>query len=254
MSAPLVVYSAGSMTGALGAMLRRYTAETGNRVDLHTGPAGLLLGKIEDGDRVDLFISANMKHPQKLTAEGKSTATVVFARNRICVSALPAVGLTSANLLDKLLDLGTAIGTSTPKADPGGDYAWELFDKAGTVRPGATAILKAKAQQLVGGRIESAKPRGPSTAKEFMVEHHINVSIGYCSSHEMTPDMSVDRVELPPDLAIRVNYGMTVLTTARDGARREAADRLALYLMSPVVQAMMVPYGFIPVAANSSAP
>jgi len=254
MPAPLVVYSAGSMTGALGAMLNRYTAETGNRVDLHTGPAGLLLEKIEGGDKVDLFVSANMKHPQRLTAEGKSTATVVFARNRICVSALPSVGLTSANLLDKLLDPSIAIGTSTPKADPGGDYAWELFDKAGTVRPGATAILKAKAQQLVGGRIEPAKPHGPSTAKEFMVEHHINVSIGYCSSHESTRDTSVDRVELPPDLAIRVNYGMTVLTISGDGARREAADRLALYLMSPAVQAMMVPYGFITVGADSSEP
>jgi len=250
--APLVVYSAGSMTGALGAMLTRYAAETGKQVDLHTGPAGLLLDKIENGDKVDLFVSANMTHPQRLTAEGKSTATVLFARNRICVSALPAVGLTSANLLDKLLNPNVRIGTSTPKADPGGDYAWELFDKAGTVRPGAAAILKAKAQQLVGGRIEPAKPHGPSTAREFMVQHHVDVSIGYCSSHETTRDTSIDRVELPPDLAIRVNYGMTVLTISGDGARREAADRLALYLMSPAVQAMMVPYGFIPVGADSS--
>jgi molybdenum ABC transporter molybdate-binding protein len=245
---PLVVYSAGSMTGALGAMLKRYTAETGQQTDLHTGPAGLMRERIEAGDAVDLFVSANMAHPQKLTAEGKATTTVVFARNRICVSALPEVGLTSANMLDKLLDPKINIGTSTPKADPGGDYAWELFDKAGTVRPGADAILKAKARQLVGGRIETAAPKETGTARDSMVKHGVNVSIGYCSGHETTRDMSVDRVELPENLKIRVDYGMTVLLS-RDLARREAAERLALFLMSPAAQAMMTPYGFMPVGA-----
>jgi len=254
---PLVVYSAGSMVGALGAMLQRYTAETGRRTDLHTGPAGLMLGRIEAGDPVDLFVSANMAHPQKLTSEHKATATIVFARNRICVSARPEVGLTSGNLLDKLLDPKIRIGTSTPKADPGGDYAWELFDKAETVRPGAAAILKAKARQVVGGSIEptpppSATPKPESTALESLVKQQIDVTIGYCSGHTTKHDSSVSQVQLPPSLAFPVDYGMTVLTTSADPARREAADRLALYLMSPDAQAMMAPYGFIPVASSPS--
>jgi molybdate transport system substrate-binding protein len=247
---PLAVYSAGSMTGALGAMLKRYTAETGETIDLHTGPAGLLLGEIEKGGAADVFVSANMAHPQKLTAEGKSTATIVFARNRICITALPTVGLTSANLLDKLLDPSIGIGTSTPKADPGGDYAWALFEKADTVHPGAAAILKAKAKQLVGGTIIPKEPKSSGTTAQSMAAHGIGVSIGYCSSHGTTPDKSVDKVELPANLAIPVDYGMTVLTTSGDAIRREAADRLALFLMSPDAQAMVVPYGFVPVAGS----
>jgi molybdate transport system substrate-binding protein len=250
---PLVVYSAGSMVGALGAMLERYTAETGRKTELHTGPAGLMLGRIEAGDPVDVFVSANMAHPQKLTAEHKSTATVVFARNRICVSARPEVGLTSANLLDKLLDPKIRIGASTPKADPGGDYAWELFDKAGAVRPGAAATLKAKAKQIAGGSIlpaepVSATPKPEATALEGLVKQQIDVTIGYCSGHTTRRDLSVTRVQLPPKLAFPVDYGLTVLTTSGDPARREAADQLAFYLMSPQAQAMMTPYGFIPVA------
>ena len=250
---PLVVYSAGSMVGALGAMLDRYTAETGRKTELHTGPAGLMLGRIEAGDRVDVFVSANMEHPQKLTAEHKSTPTIVFARNRICVSARPEVGLTSDNLLDKMLDPKIRIGTSTPKADPGGDYAWELFDKAGTVRPGAAETLKAKARQVAGGSIEprapkNAPPPPPSTALDSLVKEQIDVTIGYCSGHTTKQDASVTRVQLPANLAFPVNYGMTVLTTSGDLARQEAADRLGLYLMSPDAQAMMIPYGFIPVA------
>jgi ABC-type molybdate transport system substrate-binding protein len=250
---PLVVYSAGSMVGALGAMLQRYTAETGIKTDLHTGPAGLMLERIEAGDAVDLFVSANMTHPQRLTAEHKSTATVVFARNRICVSARPQVGLTSENLLARLLDPKIRIGTSTPKADPGGDYAWALFDKAETLRPGAAAILKAKARQIVGGRIEptlpkSAPPKPATTALEGLIKQDVDVTIGYCSGHTTQQDPSVSHVQLPPNLALPVDYGMTALTTSGDAVRREAADRLALYLMSPEAQAMMIPYGFIPVA------
>ena len=248
---PLVVYSAGSMTGALGAMLKRYTAETGRKVDLQTGPAGLMLDKIEAGEPADVFVSANMAHPQKLTDEHKSTATVVFARNRVCVSARPELGMTSANLLDKLLDPKVRIGTSTPKADPGGDYAWALFDKAGTVRSGAAERLKAKARQVVGGSVEPAPPKeaAPTTALASMDRYKIDVMIGYCSGHTTKRDLSVAQVGLPPNLAIPVDYGMTVLIASGDAARREAADQLALYLMSPQAQAMMVPYGFIPVAA-----
>ena len=120
---PLVVYAAGSMTGALGAMLKRYTAETGRQTRLSVGPAGLMLDKIEAGDAVDLFVSANMAHPRRLTAEHKSTATVVLARNRICVTGRPSLGLTRSNLLDKLLEPGVRIGTSTPKASLPGQAA-----------------------------------------------------------------------------------------------------------------------------------
>jgi molybdate transport system substrate-binding protein len=252
---PLVVYAAGSMTGALGAMLKAYTAESGRRVELKVGPAGLMLDRIEAGETADVFVSANMEHPERLTAEHKSTATVVFARNSVCLAARPSLGMTSANLLDRLLDPKVRIGTSTPKADPGGDYAWALFNRAGQVRPGAAETLKAKAQQVVGGKVEAPPPKAqaqaaaPANALAGLDRYKVDVMIGYCSSHDTRPDPSVAHVALPPELAIPVDYGMTALTTSPDPARREAADRLALYLMSPKAQAMMIPYGFVPVGA-----
>ena len=243
----LTVYAAGSMAGALGTMLRRYTISTGEPVALKTGPAGLMLQQIERGDAVDVFVSANMAHPRQLTAEGKATATVVMARNRLCLTALPSVGLTPSNMLDRLLDPKVRIGTSTPKADPGGDYAWALFDKADTVRPGSGAVLKRKAQQIVGGKVETA-PGPKLNAAQSMEQHHVDVMVGYCSSHDTSADPSVSKVVVPPELAVPVDYGMTVLTRSSDPARREAADRLAIFLMSPEAQKDMEPYGFIPVA------
>jgi hypothetical protein len=57
-----------------------------------------------------------------LYGAGRATAVAMFTRNTLCAVALPGVELTTANLLDRLLDPAVKLGTSTPKADPAGDY------------------------------------------------------------------------------------------------------------------------------------
>jgi molybdate transport system substrate-binding protein len=42
-----------------------------------------------------------------------------------------------ATLLDRMLDAQLKLGASTPKADPSGDYAWQVFRKADQLKPGA---------------------------------------------------------------------------------------------------------------------
>lgn len=247
--APVVtIYSAGSMSGALAAITRQYTSESGQKIELVTGPAGLLLDKIEQTAEADIFVSANMAHPQRLAMEGKATAPVVFARNRLCALARPDAGLTTENLLDTLLEPGVRIGTSTPKADPGGDYAWAMFARADSLRPGATRMLASKARQVVGGPVAPQVPAGQNPVKYLIATRSIDVFIGYCSSHETTADSTMAKVELPASLAIPVDYGMTVLESPHTRATREAVYRLALYLMSPQAQDVLTHYGFTPVA------
>ena len=50
--------------------------------------------------------------------------------------------------------------TSTPKADPSGDYAWRLSAKADKVKPGAEKALDAKAVKLTGGPTSEKAPKG----------------------------------------------------------------------------------------------
>src|SRR5215813_12795127 len=102
--APVRVFSAGSLTGALTAVIKLYKEKTGVDVQAEFGPAGLLRERIENGERPDVFASANMEHPQALADKGLATMPVVMARNRICAKALPAFGLTTANLLERMLD------------------------------------------------------------------------------------------------------------------------------------------------------
>ena len=51
-----------------------------------------------------------------------------------------------------MIDPEIKLGTSTPKTDPAGDYAWELFQNLEKIHPGAYATLDAKAIKLLGPR------------------------------------------------------------------------------------------------------
>jgi molybdate transport system substrate-binding protein len=250
--ATIKVFAAGSLTGAMTAVMQLYEAKTGQHVQAEFGPAGLLRERIENGEHPDIFASANMAHPQALADRGLATQPVVLARNRLCAKALPEFGLTTQNLLQRLLDPKVGLGTSTPKADPGGDYAWELFARAEKVRPGAQAILERKAQQLVGGKSSPPVPAGKDVMTYYYEQHKISISLGYCSSRQTTPDPKFASVELPPELAVHADYGMSVLNAG--GANREAALRFALFVMSPEAQHVIGLYGFTPVAEAYVAP
>jgi molybdenum ABC transporter molybdate-binding protein len=249
----LRVYAAGSTRGVLAEIAHNYTAATGQPINLVFGPAGMLRERIEKDGQADIYVSANMAHPQRLADEGKGTLPVVFARNRLCVTGRAELHLTRENLLDKLLEPAVEIGTSTPAADPGGDYAWQFFAKAETLRAGAKALLESKAHQLVGGPNSPKVPANENALQYFMAHDQADVFIGYCSSHDRLADTSmkpldipVTKVEVPEALAFPIGYGLTVLTTGTDEKQQEAAYHFALYLMSPPAQKLLPDYGFLP--------
>jgi molybdenum ABC transporter molybdate-binding protein len=250
---PLRVYAAGSTRGVLATIAEDYTKATGQRFELTFGPAGLLLGRIQKEGGADIYVSANMAHPQRLFVEGAGTPPVIFARNRLCVTGRAELGLTQETLLDKLLEPSIKIGTSTPGADPGGDYAWQFFDRAETVRAGAKEALIKNARQLVGGPTSPKLPAGETAIHYYLTRNEADVFIGYCSSHtkisvgtEKPSDLPITRVEVPQLLAMPINYGLTVLRTIKEAGRREAAYRFALYLTSPDAQRRLPEYGFLP--------
>ena len=74
-------------------------------------------------------------------------------------AARQAANITPVTLLDRMLDPRLRLATSTPRADPAGDYAWAVFARAEALRPGAEAALEAKALKLVGS--PDAKPLVP---------------------------------------------------------------------------------------------
>jgi len=93
---------------------------------------------------------------------GKGGPVPLFIRNRLCVLAQPQVASTTETVLKTLLRPDIWLGTSTPQADPSGDYAWVLFRQAERLRPGSYQILDAKARKLTGGPQTPQPPPGRS--------------------------------------------------------------------------------------------
>ncbi len=238
---PVALYAAGSLKAALGEVAEDFAETYGLPVAARFGPSGLMRERIEAGETAHLFASANMRHPRTLEAAGRAGPVALFARNRLCALAQPGIAVAPETLLETLLDPAVRLGTSTPKADPSGDYAWALFAKAEAVAPGARAALEAKARQLTGGPESPAPPEGRNPYAWVMAEDRADIFLTYCTNAVLAraelPGLRV--VAVPEALAVGADYGLTVL----DGAP-EAAWRLALHILSPAGQAVLARYGF----------
>ena len=239
------LYAAGSLTAAMTEMAREFTALGGPAVTTVFGASGLLRERIERGEATDVFASADVGNAQALARTGKADAPVVFARNRLCALAAPGVEVTTETLLDRMLDSGIKLGTSTPKADPSGDYAWQVFEKAEKLRPGSFAVLDAKALKLTGGPQSPQAPAGRSTYAFLIGERKADIFLTYCTNAiQVTREVAGARMlALPEPLAVGASYSLTVIRPAR----LEAA-RFALFVMSTRGQEILAQHGFTPVA------
>lgn len=244
-SKPVKLMAAGSLQAALRDVVQSWSAQSGLTVNTEFAPSGLLRERIEAGEHADVFASANMRHLEMLRAAGKSASVILFARNQLCALTAPGLSINTDNLLDAMLDETNRVGTSTPKADPSGDYAYELFAKAGAVRPGAQPILEGKSLQLTGAPNSKPAPEGRNTYAWLMDSDQAEIFLSYCSNallaQQEVPALGI--VQIPESYAVGADYGLTVL----NGANASAAQ-LALYVLSPEGQSILARYGFTTVA------
>ena len=241
---PIQIYCAGSLREVMLEIGDRFQTEYDSEIKVTAGPSGLLRERIETGDRPDVFASANLKHPKKLTESGLAGPTVTFVRNRLCVISRAELGLTQENLLDKLLDPSLRLGTSTPIQDPGGDYAWVIFKKADEIRSGSFQQLTNKARQFTRGPgFPPVKPGALSLIEAFK-NNDIDIYIAYhTTANTLLAQVSgLAMTELPPALAVEAFFGLTLIK----GACSEAGY-IVLYLLAPEGQRILKDYGFIPV-------
>jgi molybdate transport system substrate-binding protein len=144
-------------------------------------------------------------------------------------------------LLATRLDPKIKLGTSTPKADPAGDYTWAMFAKADAVRPGSRALLEAKAQQLMGGPNTAAPPGGMDVFAWHLREGRADIFLAYCSagSGVMKDLPGATVVNLPPELSTGADYGLTLLPTNNPNAAK-----FAFFLLSQDGQKILSQNGF----------
>jgi ABC-type molybdate transport system substrate-binding protein len=245
----LVLYGAGSLREAMTDMAALFSREHGIAVRTEFGASGRMRERIEAGDKVDVFTSADIGHAAKLVAEGKANVVAMFARNDLCLLA-PAnrVSAGSAGALDALLKDGAKIGVSPAKIDPLGDYTVQLFDVADKVNPGSGATLCSRAVV-----IDNPPGAPPSQSGDHTLDAlragHIDLAIVYCSGKARFAklDATLSMVAFPSELTIGPQYGLAVMK-----ATKPEAMLLALTILSPPGQKILAASGFRPVASPDS--
>lgn len=240
------VFAAGSLRAAFGELAAVFEAGWGVPVELVFGPSGLLRERLLAGGAADVFASANMEHPQALASAGIAGPVRCFARNSLCALAAPGLRVSSATLVERLLDPAVRLGTSTPKADPSGDYAFEFFARAERCCPGAQAALCAKALQIVGGPSSPPPPPGRNLYAKLFEDGAADVFLTYSSNAVQAlreaPDLQI--VPIPADLGVGAEFGLAVL------GKSAAATVFADFVLSAAGQAILVRQGFSPAHAE----
>jgi ABC-type molybdate transport system substrate-binding protein len=235
------VYAAGSLRAALSQVAQDYEARTGQAVELSFGASGLMRERIEKGEAAQVFASADMEQPQRLAAGGVWQQPTVFVRNTLCALTAAHIHAAPDTLLHTLLQADVRLGTSTPKSDPAGDYAWAMFRRADAVQPGAYATLDSKALKLTGAADSPRPPAGKAFYAWAMDTGQADVFLTYCTNalaaQKDVPRLKV--VELPAALQVGASYGLTVLKAASPQAQAFASA-----LLQPPAQQVFGAMGF----------
>jgi len=238
---PVLLHAAGSLRGVLTEISQAFEAATGIAVQAKYGPSGLLKDEIAGGAAAHVFASANMEHPQALASAKRSGPVVLFARNKLCALVRPGLAVTSSDLLDRMLDPAIKLGTSTPEADPSGDYAFEVFRKAEALKAGARAALEKKALKLTGGPSSPQPPPGRSLYGMLVADGKADIFLAYCTAARDAQKENAGQqiVALPDALTVGADYGLTVIADAPP-----AAYRFAMFILSVDGQRILASHGF----------
>jgi ABC-type molybdate transport system substrate-binding protein len=242
----VAVYAAGSLRAALIDVAREFEGDRpGTSIRFTFGASGLLKDRLLAGEAADVFASANMEHPEALQQAGKSGPVQRFARNSMCALARPNLHVASADLVGRMLDPAVRLATSTPVADPSGDYAWEVFRRVEqSGRADASRILGAKALQLTGGPASPPAPPGPgSVYGNWVAQGGADIFLTYCTNATVAareqPALQV--VALPAAIDVSASYGIVALA----GASAPGRDFVA-FVLGPRGQAILARHGFAP--------
>lgn len=200
------VLAAGSLKPVWPALMAHFHEP----VETQFGPAGLLRERIEGGECCDLFASASEQHPQKLLAAGRALAIMPLTTNRLCITVRSDRLQAEDDWYRLLTRDALRIATSTPSADPSGDYAQMLFARMGK----AGEAVGQRARALVGGRDSAPVPAGRLAAEWIIQENRADLFIGYASYRAALCQIDgLTVVEIPAAFNPVARYACAVITT-----------------------------------------
>lgn len=247
-----VILAAGSLRPVFQALAAARASAGQALPELRFGASGLLYQRLLAGEPASLYASASPLQPQALVAAGRAAWARAFAGNTLCVLAAPHFDATGVDLLARLLDPAVRVGTSTPGADPAGDYAMQVFDRieaSGGGPPGSAQRLRRKALTLTGGpgsQRPAAMAEGGSVYAALLLAGLADVMLVYRSNARQAcaEQATLRMLELPAAWQVYAQYWLALLHPPHP-----AAQGFADALLGPEGQALLACHGFLEVQA-----
>jgi molybdate transport system substrate-binding protein len=229
----ITVFGAASLRDALEAAAAAYEEATGNTIVVATDSSTALRTQIEQGARVDVFLSADTQNPDALMAGGLVDGAVVpFAGNSLAI-VIPAANPAG---LGSPFDLGRpglkiiAAGDSVPISG----YAATLLRNLAAL-PGAPAGLG----DAYAANIVSREDNALAVLSKVALGEG-DAGIVYAS--DATTSAAVAIVDIPSEANVSATYAGVVPTTASQPA---AGHAFLDWLAGPGGQAVLAAFGFV---------
>jgi len=220
----LVVSAASSLKAAFTAYGDAFSAAD---VKLSFAGSDELAAQIRQGVAPDVYAAANAELPAKLHEEGIAERPTAFATNRLVI-AVPR-GSTEVRSLEDLARPGTTLAIGAPSVPVGAYTRRALGRLARTRRAAILANVRSEEPDVAG--IVGKLTQGA-------------VDAGLVYATDVTAAGSrLEAVDLPPGVAPRVTYAVTVV---RAGKQREPARRFIRGLFSAAGARALRTAGFGP--------
>ncbi|WP_222612131.1 substrate-binding domain-containing protein [Morganella morganii] len=230
--------AAGSLRGALTAILARYTGNKIPPVTCDFGPAGLLRQKIESGVKCDLFLSADRTHPEALLRNNIAFRVEPFIANYLGITTTTELAEQYPGWQQLLRAPGLIIGTSTPVDDPCGDYVVQFYSELSKTDPELAENICNRTRHLVGGKNSPVIPAGQMASQWLIHSHQADIFIGYRHYQKKTselPGLSV--IAIPEEHNVKAIYCMALISPQ--------ARIFADYLLQTESQQIFIENGFM---------
>ena len=135
---------------------------SGITVQAKYGPSGTLRDEIAGGAQGGSVRLRQHGASGIAQRNGQAADRSCCSRATVCARwSGPGLGATPENLLDRMRADGVKLATSTPKADPSGDYAFEVFAKAEALIAGSRTLAGNEGIAAHRRAGERAAARGP---------------------------------------------------------------------------------------------
>lgn len=200
--------------------------------------SGVLKGDIEEGAYADIFLSANARFQRQLIKKGFIKNYRLFAYDYL-TAATPfnnPAHVTSANMFSKLMDKNISLTTSTPHADPAGDYTWKMFRLIDKKYPGAFKKIVSHANHLVNAAF----------IIPFLINGNTDIGILYTSQvlEIKRQGTKINIIPIPPKYNTKAKFTASVLN---ESGRKRLAGEFINLLFSKQGKKILKFWGFTPV-------